>query len=317
MGTDESEARKRAWKNYWSSGLLHSCADSSGRNYAGAIGEFWVRRFSTLGPGSQVLDLATGNGALPQLLHEQLDGNCEIDAVDQAELSPRWHAPSAQPNIRFHPNVSIESLPFADAAFDAVVSQFGFEYAHRETAVRECMRVMRRDATLAFVMHHADSVLVQVGREELRHHELLAGDHGLLRMAIEVVPWMARVRRGERPDAQADAARERYNLALQNLAEAASGSNTPDLLHDARTTVHRLLSCVAADPAPVSSALCAYAEMLQHARLRTAEMIACALDAAGIANLVSIIHSQLPTKQIRTSVLRQHEGVVAWTLEVT
>lgn len=317
MAIDENDARRRAWKNYWSSGLLHSCANTSGRNYAGAIGEFWRLRFSAMERGSRVLDLATGNGALPQLLHEVRGKECEIDAIDQAELAPGWSLPQEHAHIRFHPSVSIESLPFADATFDAVVSQFGFEYAHREKAIAESLRVAGANAVMALVMHHSASVLVQVGREELRHHEFLNAEHGLLHVASEILPWIARVRSGEFPTPAANALRQRYNNSLNDLAETASASVAPDLLLEARAMVHRLLARTGVDPAAALTDLREYTETLKHARLRTSEMIACALSEGEVEGIASTIRSQWHGKPIEVSVLSQPEGVLAWTLETS
>ena len=315
MAKGDNDARKRAWRNYWASGSLHSCADAMGRNYDGAIGEFWKRRFSGLERGRRLIDLATGNGALPQLLYSMLGSDCEVDAIDQAELAPAWYRPDEHSRIRFHSSVSIESLPFAEATFDGVLSQFGFEYANREKAIQETLRVAGPAAFVALVMHHVDSVLVRVGREELRHHELLGTDRGLLRAATDVAPWIARIKAGERPTPAADASRKRYNNALENLAEAASRSFAPDLLLDARANVHRLLARVGSDPSPVLTDLNGYADMLGHARLRTTEMIACALAESDIGSLASAISAHWPDKPVRVSVLRQPEGVLAWALE--
>ena len=109
----------------------------------------------------------------------------DVDAVDLAQVAPAWYTPADYPRIRFHSGVRMESLPFPDGHFTLIVSQFGFEYAQREPALRECLRVLAPGGRLAFVMHHAGSVLAKVGRSELAIHERLLEAGGLLDAARE------------------------------------------------------------------------------------------------------------------------------------
>ncbi|WP_052632696.1 class I SAM-dependent methyltransferase [Pseudoxanthomonas suwonensis] len=312
-GDDE---RRRAWTRYWSSGRLHSCAGSYAGNYEGAIGAFWRGLAGELPERARVLDLATGNGPLPLLLWELRGDALAVDAVDLAALAPAWYQPAVHRGVHFHSGVQMEVLPFGDASFDCVASQFGFEYADRPRALAECLRVSRPHARLALVMHHAGSVLVRVGREELAHHARLLADDGLLPAARAVLPWIARARAGVAAgDPAAAAARERYNRAMQALAGAAQASPTPDLLLEAREQVHRLLAGVhagSADDALV--ALDAYADELEGARLRTAEMVRHALQPEQVEEIAQRLREARPGIEVRTAELGQREGVLAWSL---
>src|SRR5688572_29452405 len=128
MTANDQDARRDAWSSYWAAGGLHSCVGSFAGNYAGAIGDFWRDRAAALPDGARILDLATGNGALPLLFRDRRGDAIEIDAVDLARIAPRWHRPDESPRVRFHSGIAMERLPFADAGFDLVASQFGFEY---------------------------------------------------------------------------------------------------------------------------------------------------------------------------------------------
>jgi len=314
--TDSEDSRRReAWSAYWASGRLHSCTGSYGGNYGGAIGRFWRGTFGRLPATSRVLDLATGNGPLPLLLWEQRKGRVEVDAVDLAMLAPDWHVPSQHPGIHFHSGVSMEALPFAPSTFDCVISQFGFEYADRQRALDECLRVAKPEMLLAFVMHHAGSVLVRVGREELAHHSrLLAGD-GLIEAARDAIPWIARARTGAGvgDQAAASAARVNYNRATQDLAVAAQASFAPDLLLEAREAVHGLLGLTGGDARESLARLDAYRLSLEEARLRTAEMVAHALEPEQLEQLVHAVHAARPHAVIEVGELRQSEGVLGWS----
>lgn len=99
-------------------------------------------------PGQRVLDVACGTGALTQAAAERvgpggavtgLDANPEMLAVARRKL----------PGIAWRDGRA-ESLPFADASFDAVVSQFGLMFFDdRVAALREMRRVLRPGGRLA------------------------------------------------------------------------------------------------------------------------------------------------------------------------
>ena len=163
---DDDDTRRQAWSAYWAQGALHSCTGSFDARYSGAIGDFWDTFFADLAQEERVLDLATGNGALPQRLWER-EGTTEglrIDAVDLAALAPPWYRPDVHRGITFRSGVAMEALPYPDGTFDRVTSQFGLEYARRPEALSECVRVSRPGGSLAFVLQ------VLVGGAEFAGH---------------------------------------------------------------------------------------------------------------------------------------------------
>lgn len=96
--------------------------------------------------GSRVLDVATGPGAVAATAAAR-----GAQSVVGADLSPRMVALA----VRLHPGVEFreadaEALPFADGAFDAVVSNFGIGHFPRpERAVAEFARVLARGGAAA------------------------------------------------------------------------------------------------------------------------------------------------------------------------
>jgi SAM-dependent methyltransferase len=72
-------------------------------------------------------------------------------------VSAALHAPA----IRLIGNTDLSKLPFADAAFDGVTSQFGVEYADLAAATREAIRVLAPGGRGRFVLHRADSAITQ------------------------------------------------------------------------------------------------------------------------------------------------------------
>lgn len=323
MDLNAPNARKEAWSSYWAGGALHSCVDSYGGNYAGAIGGFWRNCFGTLPPNTRVLDLATGNGPLPLLLWEQASAGKEVivDAVDLALVSPPWHDPVQHVGLRFHSGVQMETLPFADVVFDLVISQFGLEYARWPDALLDAIRVMKPSGRAAFVLHHSDSVLARVARSETHNHAFLLAENGLLEAARCVIPWISRARQGAidaASAAPAAACRQRYNLAMRQVAEQIEVSPVPDVLLEARAWVHGLLSgAETTDQTRQLSMLAEYREAMEGANLRTTELLGHALDAEGIEGMAEVFRRQLPAHDILYQALSQEEGILGWGLVAT
>lgn len=314
----DMDARSAAWSSYWKSGALHSCASSYQGNYEGAISGFWSAVFGGLGPGSRILDIATGNGALPKLLADGFgSAGHRIDAIDYSELAPAWYRPEQYGSIRFFPNVAMEALPFADAHFDAVVSQYGFEYGRRADALAECLRVSKRTATIALVMHHADGILVRIAGAEVANADHLLEAGGLFETADGVIRWLETIAGDPsmRSDARALQCRDAYNKAMSDLGEAIRQSPVADLLLEARDRVHALVSAVRTIGADATLALLdAYRIALLEARLRSVEMMQGALDEAQIREIKACLLGARPDLLVRCNPLSQHEGVIGWAL---
>jgi SAM-dependent methyltransferase len=314
---NSGRARSEAWSNYWKSGALHSCISSYSGNYGGAIAEFWSSVFGRLHEGSNVLDIATGNGALPKFLLDGFpDRFARVDAVDYSTVAPAWHDPVKAGRITFHPNVEMERLPFEDRRFDAVVSQYGLEYGRRQESLEECLRVAKESAIFAFILHHADGILVRVAEQEVAHIDRLLTSDGLVSAAIRIVPWLEATRKDPSvgSDAEALKCRASYNESMSQLAEAIGASDVPDLLLESRERVHELVASARTIGAEtVLEKLRAYREALVGARLRSAEMMGSALDAqqahaieAYFKRARPMLHTQLEP------ICHGTEGVIGW-----
>ena len=99
-------------------------------------------------PGHRVLDVACGTGALTAVVAERVAPGGTVTGLD---ANPEMLAVARRkhPAIQWHDGRA-ESLPFADASFDAVVSQFGLMFFDdRVAALREMWRVLRPGGRLA------------------------------------------------------------------------------------------------------------------------------------------------------------------------
>ena len=108
-------------------------------------------RFAGVKAGQRVLDVAGGTGvvALTAAMHAGAK-------VTGSDLTPellevaRENARIGGAEIEFH-EADVEKLPFGDAGFDVVLSQFGHMFAPRpDVAVAEMLRVLKPGGTIAF-----------------------------------------------------------------------------------------------------------------------------------------------------------------------
>ncbi len=107
-------------------------------------------RFAGVGPGQRVLDVACGTGVVA------LTAARTGAQVSGADLTPallaraRDNAALAGLDIDFH-EADVEAMPFEDAAFDVVLSQFGHMFGPRpDVALQQMLRVLKPGGVIAF-----------------------------------------------------------------------------------------------------------------------------------------------------------------------
>lgn len=301
--------RRAAWTRYWQTGALHSCPTSFDDNYSGAIADFWADSCNMMPAQPHLLDIATGNGAIPKLLTSALL-SFEIDAVDLADIAPDWHTVETYPHARFHTGISAEHLPFPDSSFDGVCSQFGIEYAEQPSAWHEALRVLKPDGRIFCVLHHADSVFTRVAREEAAHLRWLVHDEGLIAIAKKLAPFLLTARQGAAfTDPQtANRTRAAFNITQEALERRLAEGTHTDVLHEARANVQAILQRA---PNPLSE-LTLYQEALEQAQLRCFELTTAALDRSGAEEILKLLYQHQPDHRIEILELTQTQGLIAW-----
>lgn len=188
--TTNVELSRRAWQRYWQSDRVAACMPDNPAA-AATIEQYWKGEFLSLSPDSRVLDIATGNGVL--LLWAAQSAivrgiSLQLTGIDAAQIDPLRFVTSEQESLRnvaFHGGVAAERLPFEDAAFDGVVSQFGLEYSDLDASLAEITRVLAPGGCLRWLAHGAASAVVAESAEQVAQMDfLLARDGPFAAMAF-------------------------------------------------------------------------------------------------------------------------------------
>jgi len=169
------------WSLYWQADCLDSCVVTKSKEDSLAIAAFWEQLAMQLEDGAEVLDLATGNGTVAAALLNAND-SLQVTGVDRASIDPLQFLsePGVLAKARFQASVDICDLPFGDASFDAVTSQFGLEYAPLKQAIPELLRVAGRECRIQLLIHNADSEIVVPSRLKREEMEALLADGGVV-----------------------------------------------------------------------------------------------------------------------------------------
>lgn len=317
MTDDMEPLRNDAWTQYWATGAAHSCASSFSLEGNGDVAGFWREVLGATPGGARIVDLGSGNGGLlrvaltlsPAIAPWQLVG------VDLANHRPAWldDVPEGKA-IVFHGGVAMEALPLPDAGADLLLSQFGIEYARRDTVQAECLRVLAPAGRFAFLVHHVGSAVSAVARDELRAHDTLLGSDGLLAATMALLPYLAQARAGRQPGAGGNQARLEFNAAMTRTLALGKGLAAPDLLMDVVGGLQNMLSTLdLGNLERQQAALSAHVDDLVLARLRSAEQLACAMDEAELERFVSPFRTA--GFAVATQALHESGHLLGWILQ--
>jgi SAM-dependent methyltransferase len=328
--SDTLAQRAENWSRHWRSGVHDSCTgsfkDANTGAYGGAIAAFWKAVFGGLAAGSRVLDVATGNGALPRLLLDarpQRDWSC--DAVDLAVPAPHWTRDVPGPQelpLRFHAGIQAEQLPFAERQFQLVVSQFGIEYSDLTRSMPELLRVLAPGGEVALVLHHAQARPVSLAEVEIAHLDWLLAPQGLVGCTADLLEPLSRVATAEgraslANDPGADAARERFNAAQDALSLRARAVDGADVLFEAQQGVARIVQlALSGGLAAAREALTALSGQLADVRWRLVDLRRHALDQTQLDTLAQTLQLAHPQAALTCWPLQERGHLMGWALRL-
>jgi len=277
------------WESYYRGGRLTACQTGQDLNYTLELRDVWTTFFSGLADAARLLDIGTGNGAIPLIARQTADSlgrGYEIHGADLARINPsRDVADGARlfAGITFHPGVAAEKLPFEAESFSAVSGQYALEYTDARQSLAQVLRVLRPGGAAQFVMHHAGSLIVERAHASLRHADAVTMEtkvHRKLRRFLDAEHRSrdaARRAWGElatalstlRSSGRADADRLVIDVTLdavpklldsrRSLSRAALDREIDSVENDLRNSVRRLRDLIGA--AITNSAMAEYARL--------------------------------------------------------
>lgn len=154
----ETKDKAEAWKDFWarqSQSGGGGCLPARWAEIENAQKAAWRNFAKRLAPKPRLLDLATGDA---RVLHWLRDIRPDIQPVG-VDLAPQL--PPAPPGCEVRSGVAMEDLPFEAGRFDAVTSQFGFEYGDTDRIALEIDRVADASAMVGLMVHRGDGPILE------------------------------------------------------------------------------------------------------------------------------------------------------------
>jgi len=188
-----ADEKFRIWDAYWTTDRLHSFGADVDPLFAQTLDRYWSGVVRRLSAGAAVLDIACGNGAVSLAMAKTaqvLGGSLAITGIDEAAIDPAKYLPQHADflaGITFRQRTAMESLPFENATFDAVVSQFGLEFGTSGAALSEAARVLKPGGLLTFLALPAHSLAVQSAKRTVKQARYLLRDAVLFNEAFRII----------------------------------------------------------------------------------------------------------------------------------
>lgn len=175
-----SKDSARAWGDFWAQqGKKGSggCLPDGWTGIDAAQQGAWKDFARHLPRRCRLLDLATGDGRVMQWL---LGLRRDLKPVG-VDLAPTLPEPPRGTKVKT--GVAMERLPFPDARFDAITSQFGFEYGQVEKVALEIARVLSPKGIVGLMTHRIDGPILAHNRQRRAQFEWVLHEQDLISIA--------------------------------------------------------------------------------------------------------------------------------------
>jgi SAM-dependent methyltransferase len=325
------EARVAAdhWDLYWASGAQGSFELDGEDDSGTAAVAAWEPFFAALPDASRHLDVGCGNGGVSLVaarVARRLGRTFRLHAVDLAEIHPE-RTPAAgvlaAAGIDFRGGVDLAALPFADASFDAVTGQYALEYADPERAPAEILRVLGPGGRARFVVHHADSLVLEKARDELPHIDWLIGESGLTAAARDLLARIVGVRDAAgiaalQSDPRAEALRLRFNAVCDRVSARIAAGGAVGGLRRVLGQLGQIIAGRALLTQAQAAALIDEVDLqLRGHRARLGDLLASAHDGARMAGLLERLRTLGARDPSATTLHHPTGALMGWQLDLS
>lgn len=303
------------WERYYRGGGFATCPTHPDGTYDAEVLAAWQAFFNSLAPAARIVDLGTGNGAIPVIARQQArrqGSRWEIHGVDLAQIDPVRDLPAASPlleGIHFHAGVSGDALPFEAHSIDAITGQYALEYMPLRGTLGEVARVLRPAGRAQFILHHDRSELVVNAKESLGQIELICSTPSLY-AALRTLLEAERV--SQQATAQASSDMQRVVQRLLDAKREARSSLILDVTLDA---LQKLWAArLALSPAAMEAEVTKVEDDLLAARFRLQDLQQHAQSAEDMNKLVELAATLgLDTRELDPQ-LHGGDHLVGWRL---
>lgn len=318
LETEAVSARDAAWDRYWLAGQEQGTWGAAGEQDE-ALARFWLQWFDERSSGAQILDVGCGNGALiaiAEAVAERRGGTYQMTCIDRS-------AAAVEDLHRRHPDATClasdaASISLPDDCFDAVISQYGIEYAG-EAAAAEAARLLAPGGHIAFVIHCRDGGVFREC-DAVRSALGTVLDSGLFDATVDLFEQHAQMRKGQGSQSAFYAADQRLaptvkvlEQQIQQHGKAVAFGSLYRIYSDLGYMYRHMRGFEAADVidwARRSEAeLSAYAERME-------SMLQAALNEAGIERWCEVLRAGgIDCEPPQTLQMGDGDAVAAWVVK--
>lgn len=171
------------WSRYWQFGALTSLPQDFSKNYDGELADFWKQVIEDLPSDAEVIDVCTGNLALPVLMKQIANSTgkqIKFSGVDAASIDKSVIA-SQHPELAdvlndvvVIDNTTIEKLTDVVVnPVDLITSQYGIEYCDTEKVAPVLFKSLKPGGRFVFVAHATETAISGFMQQERQAFEFL------------------------------------------------------------------------------------------------------------------------------------------------
>ncbi len=184
------QEKHKIWDSYWHDSRMQSTVAESSPEAESALELNWRDFCLDLPNSAAIVDLGCGNGAAiltVARVSEETGKGFKLFGLDSAAIDPVKYVPKEEllKKIEFTGVTPMEVLPYQTGQFDAVISQYGMEFADSR-ALAEAVRVLKRGGKFCAITFAANTQVVLQAASKMRQSQYLVQHTKLFAMAAAV-----------------------------------------------------------------------------------------------------------------------------------